>query len=98
MRRLRRRFASWFTNRFVPFAYRPINPLAVRVLESPCHPLLSWYVAVVCFQGRRTGTTYEVPFTYHRIDEHTFECMTNRRALWWRNLIGGAPAALLYRG
>jgi hypothetical protein len=98
MRGLRRRFAFWFTNRFVPIAYRPLNPIAVRVLESRVHWLLSWYVAVVRFEGRRTGRTYAVPFTYARVDERTFECTTNRRAVWWRNLIGGRQASFLFKG
>jgi hypothetical protein len=90
--------ARWFINTFVPNVYPKLNPLAVRLLESPLHPLLSWYVAVVRFQGRRSGRTYDVPFTYHRRDARTLECVTNRRAIWWRNLTGGTGASLLYKG
>lgn len=98
MRKLRRRFAFWFTNAFVPFAYRPLNPIVTRILDSPLHPVLSWYVAVVRFEGRRTGKRYDVPFTFHRIDERTYECTTNVRAVWWRNFIGGRDARLLFKG
>ena len=98
MRNVRRRFGFWFTNTLVPVVYPPINPFITRVIESRLHWLVSWYVAVVRFEGRRSGRTYSVPFTYDRLDPQTFECTTNRRAVWWRNLIGGVPASLLYKG
>jgi len=98
VRHVRRRFAFWFTNSFVPVAFRPFNPIAVHILESRLHWLLSWYVAVVRFEGRRTGRTYAVPFTYARVDERTFECTTNRRGVWWRNFLGGRQALFLFKG
>jgi hypothetical protein len=98
MRNIRLVAARWFINSFVPTVYPKLNPLVVRLLGTPLHPLLSWYVAVVRFEGRRTGRVYSVPFTYHRRDARTLECVTNRRAIWWRNLRGEANASLLYKG
>jgi hypothetical protein len=89
-------------NHFVPFVFPRMNPLILRVLQSPLHPLLSWYVAVVRFEGKRSGRSYDVPFAYQRLgvgpEARTIECVTNRRSIWWRNLRGGSQASLLYKG
>ncbi|MDA0797285.1 MAG: hypothetical protein O2826_09230 [Chloroflexi bacterium] len=98
MHATRTALARWLMNRVVPAVFPRVNPLILRVLQSPLHPLLSWYVAVVRFEGKRTGRSYDVPFAYHRVDERTVECLTNRRSIWWRNLRGGTQSSLLFKG
>jgi hypothetical protein len=103
MRSARIAFARWFAAAFVPRFFPLVNPLMCRVLRSPLHELVDWYVTVVRFQGVRSGKTYEVPFTFHRLagdqaSARTVECMTSRRGVWWRNLRGGVDASLLHQG
>jgi hypothetical protein len=98
MRSARIAFGRWFANAFVPRFFPLVNPLVRWILRSRLHRLLSWYVAVVRVQGLRTGNTYDVPFTFHRVDATTIECLTSRQRLWWRNLCQPADAQLLYRG
>lgn len=98
MHPLRTALALWIMNRVVPTVFPRLNPLILRILQSRLHPLLSWYVAVVRFEGQRSGRSYDVPFAYHRVDERTVECVTNRRAIWWRNLRGGTQSSLLFKG
>ena len=90
--------ARWIVDRAVPIVFRRVNPLIVRALESPLHPLLSWYVTVVRFRGRLSLRSYRVPFTYHRIDHSTVEGVTSRQGIWWRNLKGGSGVEVLSKG
>jgi hypothetical protein len=101
MRSARIAFARWFATAFVPRFSPLVNPLIRRVLRSPLRGLVDWYVTVVRFQGVRSGKTYEVPFTFHRLARDSasgqaVECMTSRRGVWWRNLRGGVDASLLH--
>ena len=98
MHSLRTTFGRWFINGFVPVFFPRLNPLALRVLRSRYHWLLSWYVAAVRFPGRRSGRVYEVPFTLYRVGETTVLCLTGRKGSWWRNLLGGVDAEVLLRG
>ena len=98
MRPLRTTFARWFITSVVPIVFARLNPFVMRVLESRYHRLLDWYVAVVRFPGRRSGRTYVVPFTFYRVGASTLQCVTSRRGVWWRNLVGGADAELLTNG
>ncbi len=98
MRSLRTTFARWFIVRVVPVVFARLNPVVVRVLESRYHRLLDWYVAVVRFPGRRSGRAYVVPFTFYRVSDTTVQCVTSRKGVWWRNLVGGVDAELLTNG
>jgi hypothetical protein len=91
-------FGRWFINRFVPFAFPCLNPLILRILRSWLHRLLSWYVAIRHFEGGRSGRIFDVPFTYCGIDARIVECVTNRHAIWWRNLRGGKQGRCFSRG
>ena len=98
MLRVRMAFGRWFAERFVSWFFPMVNPLVLLILRSPFHWLLSWYVAVLRFQGVRTGNSYDVPFAFHRVDARTIECLTSRKRLWWHNLRVRADASLLHRG
>jgi hypothetical protein len=41
-------------------------------------------VALLTFTGRKTGTTYTIPVSYHREDD-TVTVVTKRVRNWWRN-------------
>jgi hypothetical protein len=98
MRSLRTNFARWFITSVVPVISVRLNPPVIRVLESRYHRLLDWYVAVVRFPGRRSGRTYVVPFTFCRVSDTTVQCVTSRKGVWWRNLVGSVDADLLRNG
>ena len=98
MRALRAAQARRVTQYVVPVVFPRINPLNLRLLHSRLHSLLSWYVLVFRFEGRRTGRRYEVPATYRRAPDGALEVLTSTRRGWWRNLDGNAGVTILYRG
>ena len=98
IRALRSAQARRVTQYVVPVVFPRINPLNLRLLHSRLHPLLSWYVLVFCFEGRRTGRQYEVPATYRRAPDGALEVLTSTRRGWWQNLDGNAGVTILYRG
>jgi len=95
---LRARFASWFMDTLVPRVFPRLNPLALWLLKSPLHPLMSCYVILLCFEGRRTGKRYEVPIAYHRTRDGVIEAVTSAKGVWWRNLRGVPEISVVYRG
>jgi hypothetical protein len=67
--------------------WRIINPLVVLIAQSPIHLLVSTQILVTQFNGRKSGTQYHVPVSFHQND-NTYTCVTLRSNLWWKNLIG----------
>jgi deazaflavin-dependent oxidoreductase (nitroreductase family) len=65
------------------------------VLRSPLHGMVSSYLTLITFSGRKSGKTYTTPVSYFRQDDlvHIFT-----HANWWKNLRGGAPVTLRLRG
>ncbi|MEX0761019.1 MAG: hypothetical protein WD333_01075 [Dehalococcoidia bacterium] len=98
MSSLRSKFAYWFIDTFVPVVFPRLNPIARRLLKSRAHILVSWYVVVLCFEGRRTGRHYEVPVAYHRAADGVIEAVTSTRGRWWKNLRSDAEASVLIKG
>ena len=82
----------------IPTVFRRANAVMAWLLRSPLHPLFSRSFIVVRFQGRRTGRTYRVPVLGRPGDSDALHMLTSARGVWWRNLEGGAPASVLYRG
>ncbi len=82
----------------VPALFPPVNPIARRVLKSRLHPLMSWWVVLVRFEGRRTGRVYEVPLAYRRAADGAIESLTSRNGRWWRNLRSASEAIVYYQG
>jgi Protein of unknown function (DUF998)/F420H(2)-dependent quinone reductase len=75
---------------------RAINPLVSAILRSPLHGLLSQYVLLLTYTGRKSGRTYTLPVGYVRQGDAITICSGVHR--WWRNLRGGAPVAVLLQG
>ncbi len=98
MTQAREGFAHWFMDTLVPALFPSVNPVARRLLKSRLHLLMSWWVVLVRFEGRRTGRVYEVPIAYHRAPNGTIESLTSRNGRWWRNLRGVPQATVYYRG
>jgi hypothetical protein len=67
--------------------WRIINPLVVLIARSPIHILVSTQILVTQFNGRKSGTQYRVPVSFHQ-NKKTYTCVTLRSNLWWKNLIG----------
>ncbi|MET0713430.1 MAG: hypothetical protein ABWY57_00835 [Mycetocola sp.] len=52
-------------------------------------------LALLCFEGRRSGRRYEVPVEYHELDG---EPLILTASAWRRNLRGGADVELVHEG
>ncbi len=91
-------FARWIARRAVPSVFPKLNPFFLKLLRSPLHGLMSWWVIVLRFEGRRTGKRYETPVAYRRAEDGALEAVTSVHGKWWRNLESGAPVTVLHRG
>ncbi|MGH7893830.1 MAG: nitroreductase/quinone reductase family protein [Candidatus Binatia bacterium] len=76
-----------------------LNPLVVRLLRSPLHPLVSGGLMLLQVTGRRTGRRYWIPVGYQR-DGDTITVLVShaRRKQWWRNYREPGPVELHVRG
>jgi hypothetical protein len=54
-------------------------------------------VALLTFTGRKTGTTYTIPVSYHREDD-TVTVVTKRVRNWWRNFENPAQVRMRLAG
>jgi hypothetical protein len=52
-------------------------------------------LALLCFEGRRTGKRYEVPVAYHELDGRP---LIFTASAWKANLRGGADVELVHEG
>jgi hypothetical protein len=76
-----------------------LNPLMIRILRSPLHPLLSSGLMLLSYTGRRSGRRIEIPVGYQRSGSTLTVLATRaRRKQWWRNFGEPAPVELLVRG
>jgi deazaflavin-dependent oxidoreductase (nitroreductase family) len=73
------------------------NPAVKLLLRSPLHGLISGGVLLLSYKGRKTGKSYHVPLSYVK-DEEDLLILTFKRRTWWRNLKGGAPVSVRYKG
>lgn len=75
------------------------KPLIAAILRSPLHPLLSFGLLLISFEGRRTGRRYSFPVGYQRSGE-TISVLASRarRKSWWRNFHEPRAVELLVRG
>ncbi len=75
------------------------NTLTIGVLESPLHGIMSKGLLVLEYQGRRSGTRYEVPLQYIEDDGNLYIWAGNAtEKTWWRNFQQPAPVAAQLRG
>jgi hypothetical protein len=77
------------------WTYRILNPTLKFLLRSPLHRAVSDNLAILIFDGRKTGKRYDVVVTYQ---EEGGRLYTFSNTSWSKNFIGGAPVALRLRG
>lgn len=75
------------------------NRFVKAVLRSPLHRMMSGFLMLLSYRGRRSGAEYTIPVGYHD-DGDGITVLVGRAAdkTWWRNLRGGAPVSLRVRG
>ena len=75
------------------------KPLVAAILRSPLHPLLSFGLMLISFEGRKTGRRYTFPVGYQQSGE-TITVLASRaqRKSWWRNFREPRPVEVLVRG
>ena len=75
------------------------KPLVAAILRSPLHPLLSFGLMLISFEGRKTGRRYTFPVGYQQSgDTITVLASRARRKTWWRNFREPRPVEVLVRG
>ena len=72
-----------------------LNKTMKFILRSPLHGMISKYLLLITFTGRKSGKTYTTPVSYSREDG---QVTIFTHANWWKNLRGGAPVSLRLRG
>jgi len=78
--------------------WRTINPITIAIAKSPLHFLISQNLVVLNFIGIKTGKNYAVPVSYFEEPEGKLSCVTDRRSIWWRNLLQPSKIKILYKG
>lgn len=73
------------------------NPLAMWLLRSPLHFLMSNKVMLITVIGRKTGKRYTTPVQYGQ-QANTLFVITTASYQWWKNLQGGAQVKLILQG
>ena len=68
-----------------------LNKTMKFILRSPLHGMLSKYLTLITFTGRKSGQSYTTPVSYSQQDD-LVTIFTH--ANWWKNLQGGAPVSL----
>ena len=82
----------WFRNRL-------INPVVRLLLRSPLHRLLSGSLAILSYQGRKTGHWHSLPCMYARDGQDLYIIPGHPdRKVWWRNLRQPTPVRLRLQG
>jgi len=77
---------------------RLANPVVAAVLRSSLHPLLSRWLLLFSYEGRRSGHRYTTPAMYRRTDRGAVLFTPAEATTWWRNFRGGHPVEVLVRG
>lgn len=87
----------------VPVAERPAtrglaNKMMRVLLRTPgLDRLLGKSVALIAFEGTKTGKVYEIPVSYARVDD-TVAVLSRASRVWWRNLRSGPVVRLRLAG
>lgn len=75
------------------------KPVVAAILRSPLHPLLSFGLMLISFEGRKTGRRYTFPVGYQQSGATiTVLASRARRKSWWRNFREPHPVEVLVRG
>lgn len=72
-----------------------LNKTMKFVLRSPMHRMISNYLTLITFTGRKSGKTFTTPVSYFQKDGQVY---IFTHANWWKNLQGGAQITLRLRG
>jgi hypothetical protein len=76
-----------------------LNWLITPLLDSRWHVLLSGWVALLKFRGRKSGREFVTPVAYQRFGDTILITLTEtRNRQWWRNYRQTWPMALKIRG
>ena len=78
--------------------WRIINPVTIAIAKSPLHFLISQNLVVLNFVGMKTGKNYALPVSYLEDPKGQLRCVTDRRNIWWRNLLQASSIKILYKG
>ncbi len=73
------------------------NPIVRSLIRSPLHFLVSRYMMLMNYTGRRSGKPYSTPMNYLQIGDALYT-ISSREHVWWRNLLGGTDVILRLRG
>ena len=85
--------------RAVRLARRLLNRAVGAVLRSRAHPLLSRFLLLLTYRGRRSGRLYTIPLMYARDgDDLLLVALHARGQVWWRNVAGGADVEVVAAG
>ena len=72
-----------------------LNKTMKIILRSPLHGMISKYLTLITFTGRKSGKTYTTPVSYYQQNN---QVTIFTHANWWKNLRNGAPVTLRLRG
>ncbi len=72
-----------------------MNPLMKLLLRSPLRGNIGKGLLLITFTGRKSGKRYTTPVAYQDRGSTLIIFVDGR---WWRNLLGGAPVAVLVDG
>ncbi len=73
-----------------------MNKTMKFVLRSPLHVIISNYLLLVTFTGRKSGKIYTTPVSYFRHSDDQVIIFTH--AKWWKNLLDNPAVTLRLRG
>jgi deazaflavin-dependent oxidoreductase (nitroreductase family) len=76
-----------------------VSPMLNRtmkfILRSPLHGVVSKYLTLITFTGRKSGKVYTTPVSYSQQDD---QVTIFTHANWWKNLGSCAQVSLRLRG
>lgn len=72
-----------------------LNKTMKFILRSPLHGMVSKYLALITFTGRKSGKVYTTPVSYSQQED---QVTIFTHANWWKNLGSGAQISLRLRG
>ena len=72
-----------------------LNKTMKFILCSPLHGMVSKYLTLITFTGRKSGKTYTTPVSYYQQNN---QVTIFTHANWWKNLQNGASVSLRIRG
>ena len=75
------------------------NQLAAGLLRSPLHRVVSGWLLLLTYTGRRSGRTMTLPVAY-AADGDSVVIIPGRphTKAWWRNFVGGGPVEVVLAG